>query len=257
VNAARVNVLFEPRLRGCQTKRTATTFLNATLLGISFLCGCEMKVTREVEARVLELHGSSSVSNIARLTTRPLQPDSRWKPGERLRTDEGATVDLSLLPGGLMHVEAGSELFLRSLSITKDGNAVTEAVQRRFRIEVVSGTILLLVQFQPGAGDCVVQTPHGLLSIRQSALCHLEVEEKKLRLITIRGALDFTPSGSANFTRLEAGYFEEWPAPGSGARASELDSRAQEIIEKSLGVERKLLILQARRRLTPFQWRQL
>jgi len=253
---AHVGGLLERRSHPASAWRAAVAAISYFIAPAAiFLCGCEMKVSREMEARVLELQGSTTTSGSAGPTGRILLPDSRWKTGERLQVHADAAVDLLLLPGALIHVENNSDLVLRKLSLAKNGHAFDGGMQRSIRIELVNGTLVVLIRFKPKFGDCVVQTPFGSLSIGEPVLCRLEVDGSKLRLTAIRGALEFTSAESAKSSRLEAGHFQEWPALDQTPRVSELDLIAQQTIEKTFDVERKLLKWQDRWRLAPFPWR--
>jgi hypothetical protein len=218
-----------------------------------WLCGCEMTVTRSVEAVVLAAEGA--VFNTTG-TSDLLAINAHLGAGTLLRIDADARVALSLLPGALVDLQPDSEMRLRSLKLTKNGNRVQEAMQRQVRLKLERGVLVASVAFDSREEDVSIETPMGALMISSPALARVEVRNDVTRVTCARGVVSFRPNGEATAITMTAPAFREWPSRDLEQIPADFDVRAMEEIENSKHVEQKLLGLEQRRRMSPFPWRQ-
>lgn len=213
-----------------------------------------MRITRNAEAVVLALEGEVILRTAAAAVAN-VQPDSRIAPGDTLMTSADARVALALLPGALIHGEPLSEIRVKSLKLTKNGNRVQEAMRRQVHLELARGTLLTSVAFESTGEGVLIETPRGKVSLASPALCWIEVRDDATRVTCARGAVSFHARGDETPTTIQAPAFREWPAENQEQIPADFDVRATEEIEKAKEVEQKLLGLEERRRLSPFPWR--
>lgn len=238
------------------TAAASSASLGATLAAVFFLGSCEGRLTRDVQATILELESTGLSVDSANGRTRAPRQHPGWKSGEALHHGV-STAAVSLAPGALVYVEPKTEIVLDRLSVTKDGNATTEAMHRSIHLQLLTGVAFFVVQFESESSDFIIRTPHGSLSPTLPGAFRLEVGQSKTRLTVLRGDFSFTPTSGTPVAQIQAGCFQEWPVPGGAANPAELDPRAQDEIEKSLAMEQKLLDLQNRQRVGVFPWREL
>ncbi|HMJ05445.1 MAG TPA: FecR domain-containing protein, partial [Chthoniobacterales bacterium] len=213
-------------------------------LALTAATGCTGKVSREVNATLLAVDGSSLVQGLgSNGTSRPATAQAPFRAGETLRTNSDGTVAAMLVPGALVRLAPRSEIRLERLAITKDGNATDEAMSRAVSLRLLEGTIDLVVQFESEPGKFRLETPVGTLSTLLPGTCRVAFQSGQLRLTCIRGAFDFLPAGGQSPVTLKAGYFQQWPDGQPEPSAIETDATAQDEIDQSLNVERKLLEL--------------
>lgn len=219
------------------------------------LTSCDGRLTRNVEPTILEAQGSLSLITVPAGPERPLDGRTRWSAGEKLVTGADGTAAFFLLPGVLLQVEPNSELILEELTLRKDGYAIVEAMRRSLRLQLRSGVVFLATQIEERSSHLALVTAHGRIAAARGGLCRLESTPGKTRLTSVRGSFTFSSSEGGS-VEVEAGYFHEWPASSAAPRPAELDAQAQEEIENSLTVERKLLDLQGRAYGRRFPWRE-
>jgi hypothetical protein len=226
-----------------------------TAVGGLGVTGCSGKITREVSAKLLVLEGAVSLEdstggNVA------LTPKSSTlvRKGETVRTGERSRADLLLLPGALVAMGPKAAIRLEELSLTKDGNALNEAMSRLVHLRVLTGRVLLVSQFDTEPGQRRVATPSGVLSWIRPGTFLLQVEGDQTRITCIRGAGTFKTVEEATVS-MEAGFFRVIPSIVPDPTGVEDDVQAQDDVDYALDMERKLLNMQDREMVSPFPWR--
>jgi len=230
------------------------------VLGIAALTatGCTGKITRETTATLLALEGSVLIQGSAQgEASRAAQPRAQIRKGETVRTGSDASAALMLLPGALIQLGPDSALRIEKLALTKDGNALNNAMSRVVLLSLLEGTADLVVHPEPSRCQWNVETSNGRLASVRPGTCRLSVKQGLTRVTCLRGAFSFVGSDDVTAVEIEDGCFKEWPSERGDAQPVETDSRAQEDVDQALDVERNLLELQRRERFTPFPWRQL
>lgn len=225
----------------------------AAFLSATALAGCDFEVTRNIAPVVLETDGAV-VSRTA-AADQPIVANMRLRVPATLVTDKDGRAAISLLPGALMEVEPESELQIDRVRLSKNGNRIQEAMRRQIDLTLQRGSIDVVVQFPTESSSVRVMTPNGMLAVAAPALFRLDVFAGKTRVTCARGRLRFTATNDGEIATVDGPAVREWPAGGESIPA-EFDRGATNEIENLRNLERKLLGLQDRSRLTPFPWRQ-
>ena len=230
-------------------------FIALTGMTALIVSGCTGKITREVNARLLGFEQSVSLEDsTSGNAARAIAPRMSVRKGELVRTGGEGRADLMLLPGALLELGPNAAIRLEELSLTKNGNALDEAMSRLVLLRVMEGTALLVIQFESEPGQFQVVTPNGVLSTGRPGTFLVQVEGDQTRITCIRGAGTFGKTGDDPVS-IEAGFFRVIPSNVPDPTGVETDSKAQEDVDYALNVERKLLNLQVRERDSPFPWR--
>ena len=95
------------------------------------LSGCWSGITKEIAATVLSLRGQVNCSPKESTDFRAVDSKSKIGSGVTVRTSSDAQCDLSLVPGALARLSGGSELKIKELRITKDGDETGDAMRER------------------------------------------------------------------------------------------------------------------------------
>ena len=221
-----------------------------------FLNGCSRPVSREAIATVLQVQGAISITSSGRSHTPRLSGrESGLHVGDRLETSAAASIDFAAVPGTLVRLSGNSELLIEDLSVTKDGNLMVDAMKSRdVRLRLIRGTVSIVVGEAGRHSHAMIVTPTGHFFARSGSTFRLEVTDGKTRATCVRGRVAFQTEESGPRVRIEAGYFQEWPATASVPRlAAESDAQTQAEVAELLEVERNLLALERRERTQPLR----
>src|SRR5205823_5815217 len=169
---------------------------------------------------------------------------SRIGPGSIIRTSSDAQFDLSLVPGALAGVSGDSELKIKQLRLTKDGNETAEAMRERVaQVELTQGGMIVLFE---GFGRFTIKTRNATINVLPSCLFRLDVDQSRTRLTCIRGKL-YVTTQNGEPVAVSGGFFHEWPSR-NGAMSVTEDRQGQKDTTAALQAARELQELDAGRR---------
>src|SRR4051794_36642873 len=86
------------------------------------LSGCWEGIRVHVLATVLTIHGQARVQPNKSANALPITTESTIGGGDTVITDAGSELNLMLIPGIMVRLFEHSELQIKELSLTKDGN---------------------------------------------------------------------------------------------------------------------------------------
>jgi hypothetical protein len=95
----------------------------------------------------------------------------------------------------------------------------------------------------------------GSLSAGDLRTFRIEVNGNQTRVMSVRGKTNFEPAGGGAPTKIEAGYFAEWPQTGAPRAAAESGPEAQASVTRILTVEKRLLLFEDAARFEFTPWR--
>ena len=105
--------------------------------------GCSKGITRSTVAVVFFVRGNVVFGNAERNNFQPVTSKSKIHAGDTVRTAEGASINLALIPGAFVQLSGNSEIKIEDLRLTKDGNDTAEGVlDRRAWIRLNRGRIV-------------------------------------------------------------------------------------------------------------------
>ena len=114
-----------------------------TLCFCLFGNGCSKGITRSTAATVFFVRGNVVYGSAKRNDFQPVTSKSKILAGDTVRTSEGASVNLALIPGAFVQVSANSEIEIEELRVTKDGNETAGGVlDRHASIKLNQGRII-------------------------------------------------------------------------------------------------------------------
>jgi hypothetical protein len=211
-----------------------------------FVCvlgnGCSKGITRSTVTVVFFVKGNVVFGNAERNDFQPVTPKSKIHAGDVVRTSEGASINLALIPGAFIQLSGNSEIKIEDLRVTKDGNDTAERMlDRRGWIRLNRGRIVsLFKQSDKTASEFGVTT--GQITLRPDSDCLFSVwtDGTTSRATCARGQV----SASANAQpplKIAAGYYSQWPTASKEPIAASADANAQIDIKTALEVEPELL----------------
>ena len=139
---------FDSRTR-CQPRTFPKRF--GSISSVLALCvcllgnGCSKGITRTTAATVFFVRGNVVFGNAERNDFQPITSKSKIHPGNTVRTSDGASINLALIPGAFVQLSGNSEIKIEDLRLTKDGNETAGGVlDRRAWIRLNRGRIVSL-----------------------------------------------------------------------------------------------------------------
>jgi hypothetical protein len=202
---------------------------------------CSKGISRATAAAVFSVKGRVVFGNAERNDFQPVMLKSRIHSGDTVRSSDGASIDLALIPAALARLSSDSEIKIDELSITKDGNQTAGGVRdRTARIRLSRGRVIVL--FTPtdrSARQFAVTT--GQLTIKPDSDCLFCVwtDGKTTRLTCAKGNITASADAQPPVT-IAAGYFQEWPATRTSPGPATEKAAAQIDITESLEAEQRL-----------------
>src|SRR5439155_4604884 len=107
--------------------------------------GCSKSISRATAATVFSVKGKVVFGNAEQNDFQPVTLKSRIHDGDTVRSSDGASVDLALIPGTLARLSGDSEIRIEELRIAKDGNETADGMRdRSARIRLNHGKIIVL-----------------------------------------------------------------------------------------------------------------
>src|SRR5437764_13989203 len=116
--------------------------------------GCSKGITRATAATLFFVRGNVVFGNAERNDFQPVTSKSKIHVGDTVRTAEGASISLALIPGAFVQLSGNSEIKIEDLRVTKDGNETAGGVlDRRAQIRLNSGRIVSLFSRSDRSGS--------------------------------------------------------------------------------------------------------
>jgi hypothetical protein len=230
----------------CQS-RTSRCAL-ASFSGILALCicllenGCSKAITRSTAAVVFSVRGNVVFRNAERNDFQQVTPKSKIQAGDIVRTSDGASINLALIPGTFVQLAGNSEIKIEDLRLTKDGNDTAERMlDRRASIRLNRGRIVCsFSQSDKTASEFGIAT--GQTTVRPASDCLFSVwtDGTTSRVTCGRGEVSASADAQPPL-KIAAGYFSQWPTASREPVAASADAHAQIDITTALGVEPELM----------------
>jgi hypothetical protein len=215
-----------------------------SVLALCFLVpnGCSKGVTRATAATVFFVRGNVVFGNAERNDFQPVMSKSKIHTGDIVRTSDGASINLALIPGAFVQLSGNSEIKIEDLRLTKDGNETAGGmVDRRAWIRVNRGRIVsLFSESDKNASEFRVTTGQVMLRPDSDCLFSVWTDGTTSRATCGRGEVS-APAGAQLPVKIAAGYFSQWPTASKEPIAATADAGAQMDIKTALDVEPELL----------------
>ena len=193
-------------------------------------------------AFVFFVRGDVVFGNAERNDFQPVTPKSKIHAGDTVRTSDGASINLALIPGAFVQLSGNSEIKIEDLRLTKDGNDTAERMlDRRASIRLNRGRIVsLFSQSDKTASEFGVAT--GQITLRPDSDCLFSVwtDGTTSRATCLRGEVSASADAQPPL-KIAAGYFSQWPTAAKEPIAASADAGAQLDIKTALEVEPELL----------------
>ena len=204
--------------------------------------GCSKGITRSTVPVVFFVKGNVVFGNAEGNNFQPVTPKSKIHAGDIVRTSDGASINLGLIPGAFIQLPANSEIKIEDLTLTKDGNDTAERMlDRRASIRLNRGRIVTLFnQSDRTASDFGITT--GQVTLRPDSDCLFSIwtDGTASRATCTRGEVSASADGQPPL-KIPAGYFAKWPTASKEPIAASADASAQMDIKTALDVESELL----------------
>jgi FecR protein len=204
--------------------------------------GCSKGITRATAATVFFVRGNVVFGNAERNDFQPVTSKSKIHGGDIVRTSDGASINLALIPGAFVQVSGNSEIQIEDLRLTKDGNETAGGMlDRRAWIRLNRGRIVsLFSQSDKNASEFRVTT--GQVTLRPDSDCLFSVWTDGITTRATCGRGEVSTSVDAQPPlKIADGYFSQWPTASKEPIAATADAGAQMDIKTALDVEPELL----------------
>jgi FecR protein len=204
--------------------------------------GCSKGITRSTVTVVFFVRGNVVFGNAERNDFQPVTPKSKIHAGDVVRTSDGASINLGLIPGAFIQLSGNSEIKIEDLRLTKDGNDTAERMlDRRAMIRLNRGRIVIsFSQSDKTASDFGVTTSQITLRPDSDCLFSVWTDGTTSRATCGRGQVSAFANARPPL-KIAAGYFAQWPTASKEPMAASGDASAQMDIKTALEVEPELL----------------
>jgi FecR protein len=202
---------------------------------------CSEGISRATAAALFSVKGKVVFGNAERNNFHLVTLKSRIRSGDTVRSSDGASIDLALIPPALVQLAGDSEIKIDELSITKDGNQTGGDMRARAaRIQLNRGKIIVF--FTPSdksASQFAITT--GQLTIEPDSDCLFSVwtDGKTTRVTCTKGKVN-APAGAQAPVTIVGGRFQQWPTTRKTSVPATEDASAQIDITESLEIEQRL-----------------
>lgn len=204
--------------------------------------GCSKGITRATAATVFFVRGNVVFGNAERNDFQPVTSKSKIHAGDTVRTSDGTSINLGLIPGAFVQLSGNSEIKIEDLRLTKDGNETAGGMlDRRAWIRLNRGRIVsLFSQSDKNASEFAVTA--GQVTLRPDSDCLFSVwtDGTTTRATCGRGEVGASADAQPS-VKIAAGYFSQWPTASKEPIAAIADASAQMDIKTALDVEPELL----------------
>src|SRR5206468_3790737 len=222
----------------------ALIFLLALCCGLAN--GCSEGVTRRTAATVFSVKGTVIFWAAEQNDFQPVTRESRICDGDLVRTSNGALLNLGLIPAALAQMSSNSEIELRELRISKDGNQTEGGMRSRTaRVRLSRGKITVLFSRRDKIGSLfAISAPPVTITADSDCLFCVESDGTTTRLTCVGGKVYAARSGQPPVA-IGAGYFQQWPSGHAEPVAASDDATAQIDVVDSLEIGNQLRELQS------------
>ena len=204
--------------------------------------GCSKGITRSTVTVVFFVKGNVVFGNAERNDFQPVTPKSKIHAGDVVRTLDGGSINLGLIPGAFIQLSGNSEIKIEELRLTKNGNDTAERMlDRRASIRLNRGRIVSsFTQSDRTASEFGITT--GQVTLRPESDCLFSVwtDGTTSRATAVRGEVSASADGQPPL-KIAAGYFAQSPIPSKDPIAASADASAQMDIKTALDAEPDLL----------------
>jgi hypothetical protein len=172
----------------------------------------------------------------------PVTPKSRIRGRDTVRTSDGASINLALVPGAFVQLSSNSEIKIEELRLTKDGNETAAAMlDRSARIQLNRGKVsILFSRPDRSASYLAVTTSQSTITPDSDCLFSVWTDGTTTRATCGRGEVIASGDGQST-VKIAAGYFYQWPTAANEPVAATAEGDAQMDIRTSLEAEKELL----------------
>jgi hypothetical protein len=209
------------------------------------LTSCGPFFHREVAGLVLSLEGTSQAT--ASGQTRPLTSGYFIHPGETIATTHNGRLDLMLLPGVLLELEADTQLEIVQLHLVRDGDETIQPMKtREGRIALHRGSLIASVGPAQTESSLEIATAPALVTAGPDRTFKIEAGNTGVRVLCIRGEITTRSTAGRSNLNVPAGYFACLPSDfgKTPRRAATANARVQAEVPIVLRIEKRLLLLQ-------------
>jgi hypothetical protein len=238
---------FDSRTR-CQSQKFLMRFpALAILLALysGLANGCSKGISRATAASVLSVKGTVVFGSTEQNNLQPVTLKSRIYDDNIVRTRDGASIDLALIPSALVQVSGNSEIKIEQLRIVKDGNQTDGGMRdRSASIRLSQGKITVLFnRSDKSASQFAIDAREMTFTVDSDCLFRVQTDATATRVTCGRGKL-YASAGAQPPITIAAGYFQQWPSVRPGPLPAADDATAQVDITKSLEIGDQLRKLQ-------------
>jgi hypothetical protein len=187
------------------------------------------------------VQGNVVFGNAERNRFDPVTVKSFIRSGATLRSAEGASVDLVLIPGALAQLAGDSEIKIEELTIVKDGNETGDGIRdRRARVHLTRGKIIVLFNRSDTSPSRLTISAGDLtLTPDSDSLFAIWHDGSKSRVTCAKEKI-IASVGAQPAITIDAGYFLPSPTPHAKPIAAADDGAAQKDLTESLKAEQQL-----------------
>src|SRR5215471_4759327 len=204
--------------------------------------GCSKGITRSTMTVVFSVKGNVVFGTVERNDFQPVTPKTRIHAGDVVRTSDGASINLGLIPGAFIQIPANSEIKIEELRLTKDGNDTAERMlDRRAWIRLNRGRIVsLFTQSDRTASEFRITTGQVTLKPDSDSLFSVWTDGTTSRATSARGEVSAVADAQPPL-KIAAGYFAQWPTASKEPMAASANASAQMDIKTALEIQPELL----------------
>ena len=202
-----------------------------------FATGCSKGISRGTAATVVSVKGTVVFGSAEQNNFQPVTLKSRIHDGNIVRTPDGASIDLALIPAALAQMSGNSEIKIEELRIVKDGNQTDDGMRdRSARIRLSRGKITVLFsRNDKSASQFSISSRQVTISGDSDCLFRVQTDDTTTRLTCVRGKIH-AYTGAQPPVTIGAGYFRQWPSARPEPVAAAADETAQIDIMDSLEI---------------------
>jgi len=199
--------------------------------------GCSKGISRETAATVLSVKGTVAFGSAEQNNFQLVTLKSRIHDGNTVRTRDGASIELALIPAAFAQVSGNSEIKIEQLRIVKDGNQTDGGMRdRSARIQLSQGKITVLFsRSDKSASQFFINSRQVTISADSDCLFRVLTDDTTTRITCVRGKI-YASAGAQPPVTIGAGYFQQWPSTHPEPVAAADDETAQIDITDSLEI---------------------
>jgi hypothetical protein len=204
--------------------------------------GCSKSISRATAATVFSVKGKVAFGSAERNDFEPVTIKSRIHDDNTVRSADGASVDLALIPSTLAQLRGESEIKIEELRIVKDGNETAGDMRDRIaRIQLIRGKIIVLFSTTDlSASQFMLKTRQLTVKPDSDCLFCVRTDGTTTRVTCAKGKINVSGEAQAPVT-IAAGYFAQWPTANTKPIAAADDATAQIDVTESLEAGEQLL----------------